>query len=213
MIINDSSSQKPGNNEPEVNLSPSDNSEPNTSDPATLKSVEDANAAKTEAATHNKFSLFSSIQTIVTYAFLLATLFTLFTPDNLFSGQMLTRVFEAWQANPTFVAPVSTAIPGENINRIGIVSGHWKNDSGSVCQNGLTEEQVNLTIASLVQQKLTDEGFQVDLMQDLTPAFRNIKPLHWSPFTTIPAIISTIWQQDSRWPQHWIAPTLKKPPV
>lgn len=113
--------------------------------------------------------MFSGIQTILTYAFLLATLFTLFTPDNLFSGQMLTRVFEAWQANPTTIAPVSTAVVSADVNRIGIVSGHWKNDSGSVCSNGLTEEQVNLRIASLVQQKLTSEGFQVDLLEEFDP--------------------------------------------
>ncbi len=115
------------------------------------------------------FSIFSSIQSIVTYAFLVATLFTLFTPNNLFSGEMLTRVFEAWQANPTMVAPLATPIFAAGVNRIGIVSGHWKNDSGSVCQNGLTEEQVNLNIASRVQKILTQEGFQVDLMAEFDP--------------------------------------------
>jgi N-acetylmuramoyl-L-alanine amidase len=112
------------------------------------------------------FNVVNSIQTVVTYAFLLATLFTLFTPNNLFSGQMLNKVFEAWQANPTFVAPVNNNVVSSDVNRIGIVSGHWKNDSGSVCANGLTEEQVNLTIASLVQQKLTAEGFQVDMLTE-----------------------------------------------
>lgn len=115
------------------------------------------------------FSIFSSIQTVLTYAFLVATLFTLFTPNNLFSGEMLTRVFEAWQANPTLVAPLSTPIQAAGVNRIGIVSGHWKNDSGSVCQNGLTEEQVNLNIATRVQKILTQEGFQVDLMAEFDP--------------------------------------------
>jgi N-acetylmuramoyl-L-alanine amidase len=121
------------------------------------------------ATTHGKqggFNVVNSIQTVVTYAFLLATLFTLFTPNNLFSGQMLNKVFEAWQANPTFVAPVNNNVVSSDVNRIGIVSGHWKNDSGSVCANGLTEEQVNLTIASLVQQKLTAEGFQVDMLTE-----------------------------------------------
>lgn len=115
-----------------------------------------------------KFSVFGSIQSIGVYAFLLASLFTLFTPNNLFSGQTLERVFQAWQANPTVVAPVSN-IPSASTGRIGIVSGHWKNDSGSVCPDGLTEEQVNLTIATLVQQKLTAEGFTVDLLEEFDP--------------------------------------------
>ncbi len=136
-----------------------------------------ANTPKPAPTPKGKFSMFSGIQSIVTYAFLFATLFTLFTPDNLFSGQMLTRVFEAWQANPTTMAPVATAAVSAEINRIGIVSGHWKNDSGSVCSNGLTEEQVNLRIASLVQQKLTDEGFQVDLMEEFDPRLSQYKAI------------------------------------
>ncbi len=116
-----------------------------------------------------KFSIFGSIQSIGVYAFLLASLFTLFTPNNLFSGQMLERVFQAWQANPTAVAPVSGGVVTTGSGRIGIVSGHWKNDSGSVCADGLTEEQVNLNIATLVQQKLTAEGYNVDLLEEFDP--------------------------------------------
>lgn len=121
--------------------------------------------------------MFSGIQSIITYAFLFATLFTLFTPDNLFSGQMLNRVFEAWQANPTTMAPVATEVVSAEINRIGIVSGHWKNDSGAVCSNGLTEEQVNLRIASLVQQKLAAEGFQVDLLEEFDARLSQYKAI------------------------------------
>jgi N-acetylmuramoyl-L-alanine amidase len=155
MTMNDSSFTNPFANEPETN---SETTEP-----------ENFRTPKPPRSKPASFSIFSSIQTIVTVAFLLATLFTLFTPNNLFSGQMLTKVFQAWQANPTQVASVSTAAVNPDLNRIGIVSGHWKNDSGSVCSNGLTEEQVNLTIASLVQQKLTAEGFQVDLLEEFDP--------------------------------------------
>lgn len=152
MISDDPANQNLDNNESETSST--------SSDTAVL------NTPRSSSAPRGNFNIFTSIQTIVTYAFLLATLFTLFTPDNLFSGQMLTRVFEAWQANPTLVAPISTSIVAQEARRIGIVSGHWKNDSGSVCSDGLTEEQVNLTIAALVQQKLTNEGFQVDLLEE-----------------------------------------------
>jgi N-acetylmuramoyl-L-alanine amidase len=165
MSIYDSSSQYPDGDEPEV--------EPTSS------SLGSSNTPKPAPTPKGKFSMFSGIQTIITYAFLLATLFTLFTPDNLFSGQMLNRVFEAWQANPTTLAPVTTEVASSdgNGNRIGIVSGHWKNDSGSVCSNGLTEEQVNLRIASLVQQKMTAEGFQVDLMEEFDPRLSQYKAI------------------------------------
>lgn len=125
-----------------------------------------------------KFSIFGGVQTIATYAFLLATLFTLFTPNNLFSGEMLDKAFQAWQANPTNVAPVSGVQNGnQNTLPIGIVSGHWKNDSGSVCADGLTEEQVNLTIATLVQQKLVAEGFTVDLLEEFDSRLSQYKGL------------------------------------
>jgi hypothetical protein len=84
------------------------------------------------------FNIFGSIQSIAVYAFLLASLFTLFTPNNLFSGQMLNRVFQAWQADPTTVAPLVNDNITAYTGRIGIVSGHWKNDSGAVCADGLT---------------------------------------------------------------------------
>jgi len=113
-----------------------------------------------------KFGIFSSIQSIGVYAFLLASLFTLFTPNNLFSGQAIERVFQAWQANPTLAATFVEAAKPSTTPRIGIVSGHWKNDSGAVCSDGLTEEEVNLEIANRVKQKLTKLGYEVDLLAE-----------------------------------------------
>lgn len=125
-----------------------------------------------------RFPVMGSIQTIATYAFLLATLFTLFTPDNLFSDQMLKRVFQAWQANPTEIAQLNPgASNGTQALPIGIVSGHWKNDSGSVCADGITEEQVNLTISTLVQQDLAAQGYQVDLLAEFDPLLSQYKGL------------------------------------
>lgn len=152
MAFMDAPDQVPNEEEPEDILLSSDS--------------ENTEATLPENIKRQRFGIFSNIQTMITYAFLFATLFTLFTPDNLFSGQMLTRVFEAWQANPTMIAQINPPVASPDVNRIGIVSGHWKNDSGSVCPNGLTEEQVNLRIANLVQQKLTAEGFQVDLLEE-----------------------------------------------
>lgn len=114
-----------------------------------------------------RFSIFQSLQTVLTFAFLAATLFTLFTPNNLFSGQTIENMFAAWQANPGSVVQVQpTAVSDSAANRIGIVAGHWQNDSGSVCTDGLTEQEVNLKIATLVQEKLTAMGYTVDLLSE-----------------------------------------------
>lgn len=125
-----------------------------------------------------RFSIGNSLQIIATYAFLAATLFTLFTPNNLFSGQMVERLFSAWQANPASIVQVtSQAAVDSATSRIGIVSGHWKNDSGSVCADGLTEAEVNLKIATLVQQKLAAEGYQVDLLAEFDDRLSQYKAI------------------------------------
>jgi N-acetylmuramoyl-L-alanine amidase len=122
------------------------------------------------------FSLWNAIQIVVTYAFLAATLLTLFTPTNLFTGQMVERLFSAWQANPTSIAQVTAQAQSTEM-RIGIVAGHWKNDSGSVCADGLTEQEVNLKIATLVQQKLEAEGYTVDLLAEFDDRLADYKAI------------------------------------
>ena len=56
-----------------------------------------------------------------------------------------------------------------NPRQVGIVAGHWKNDSGAVCADGLKEVDINLNIATLVQKILVDQGYQVDLLQEFDP--------------------------------------------
>ena len=102
------------------------------------------------------------LQTALSVAIILATLFTGFPPYLLSTdwGGRLNLLL-------TPEAPLNAATPSTNQPlHIGIVSGHWGNDSGAVCENGTTEAQVNLDIATLVQQKLTALGYDVDLMQE-----------------------------------------------
>ena len=66
--------------------------------------------------------------------------------------------------------------------RIGIVAGHYGNDSGAVCYDGndmvtLTEADVNLKIAALVQQQLTQQGFEVDLLQEFDTRLNGYRAL------------------------------------
>jgi len=101
-------------------------------------------------------------------AILLATLFTAWTPTSLFASnlQEQLRLILTPQAGPNTV--INTPQPQL---RIGIVAGHNGNDSGAVCtdENGqvdLTEAEVNLKIAELVQKSLVAQGFQVDLLNE-----------------------------------------------
>lgn len=100
-------------------------------------------------------------------ALLLATLFTAWTPDSLFAANLSDKL----SLLLTPQTPASFNNTPQPQLRIGIVAGHSGNDSGAVCRDStgqvtLTEAEVNLKIASLVQKRLTDLGMQVDLLNE-----------------------------------------------
>jgi N-acetylmuramoyl-L-alanine amidase len=103
------------------------------------------------------------LQTTIVVAFVLATIFTAFPPRVLSSD---------FNERLSLLLTPQPAVPGgANANldelRIGLISGHWGNDSGTVCANGVTEQEVNLKIASMVQQQLAAKKlYQVDLLQE-----------------------------------------------
>jgi len=98
-------------------------------------------------------------------AILIATLFVSLTPGTLSGGFKDKLMVLLTPQSETAVLP-GTPRP---LVKIGIVAGHWANDSGAVCENGTTEADVNFKIATLVQQKLTAQGFQPDLLQEFDP--------------------------------------------
>jgi N-acetylmuramoyl-L-alanine amidase len=59
--------------------------------------------------------------------------------------------------------PTATVDPAA-ARRIGIVSGHRGNDSGTVCDDGLTEASVNFDHAQRVKRLLEAEGYSVDIL-------------------------------------------------
>jgi N-acetylmuramoyl-L-alanine amidase len=109
----------------------------------------------------------NAFTTTLGIAILLATLFTAWTPNSLFASNLqnqLNLILTPQAALNTVITPMPQL-------RIGIVAGHSGNDSGAVCTdaNGqvtLTEADVNLSIAKIVQKNLVDQGFQVDLLNE-----------------------------------------------
>ncbi len=117
-----------------------------------------------------RFSIFNAVQTILSVAVVVATLLTLWTPSNLFSDRLVKEMLmvAAQTQQPTLGAEGSVSLsptPNQRLP-IAIVSGHWGNDPGTVCDDGLTEEEVNLRIATIVQNRLISEGYQVDLLKE-----------------------------------------------
>ena len=50
--------------------------------------------------------------------------------------------------------------------RVGLVAGHRGNDSGTACDDGLTEVEVNTKIAELVAARLRNQGMRVDVLDE-----------------------------------------------
>lgn len=55
--------------------------------------------------------------------------------------------------------------------RVGIIIGHWGDptDSGSVCEDGLTELEVNTNIATSVQKYLSSKKIETELFKEFDP--------------------------------------------
>jgi N-acetylmuramoyl-L-alanine amidase len=99
-------------------------------------------------------------------AFLLATLYTAWTPGQ-YNIKPPAQSTNAANAPVPSISPSShptSAQPTPSV--IGIVAGHWKNDSGAVCPDGLKEVDVNLNIATLVQKMLEGQGYEVALLKE-----------------------------------------------
>ena len=109
---------------------------------------------------------FYYIQLVVGIAFLLATLFTLWTnpgmlPENLVQNFTVGQV--PMVTETPGILPTSTP-RGKPL--VGVVAGHKGNDSGSICADGLTEQSVNEKVAYLVQKDLVEKGFGVDVLNE-----------------------------------------------
>jgi N-acetylmuramoyl-L-alanine amidase len=111
-------------------------------------------------------------------AILLATLFTALPSRGLVSGNFYERLSMILTPHPS---EGQALVPPPQV-RIGIVAGHSGNDSGAVCMDGngnvtLTEADVNLKIAALVQEQLTQKGYQVDLLREFDTRLNSYRAL------------------------------------
>ncbi len=108
-----------------------------------------------------------AVEKTILVALLLATVFVAWTPSSFSAASLADKL--ALLLTPQPANPAAEARPAAL--RVGIVAGHSGNDSGAVCLDGnnkvtLSEAEVNLKIATLVRQKLTERGLQVDLLNE-----------------------------------------------
>lgn len=72
------------------------------------------------------------------------------------------------------VQPTQIATPNW-LQRIGIISGHRgpENDPGAVCEDGLTESEINFDVAQRVVRNLRALNYTVDLLDEFDPRLDN----------------------------------------
>ncbi len=124
-------------------------------------------------------SFWRMIWTMLLAAFVVATLFTIWTPGSLLSQSLEDRIESAAQPqiiveeNP--IVDINATPIDFPTNRIGIVVGHMGSDSGAVCADGTREVDINSTVATLVKQRLVDSGYEVDLLQEFDEKLNDYK--------------------------------------
>ena len=104
----------------------------------------------------------------------MATLFTAWTPLGIFPIGLIEGIQAAISPEEDGELLLITPTPRPR-PRVGIVAGHWGSDSGTVCDDGLTEQEVNQEIATLVKESLVAAGLDVDLLMendDLLPQYQ-----------------------------------------
>ena len=104
----------------------------------------------------------------------LATIFTAFTPGA-DEPNASVLIAQRTVSIPTLLAPGAPTPTHRATPLIGIVAGHWKNDSGAVCVDGFQEVDINLNIASLVQKILAEKGYEVQLLSEFDPELTNFQ--------------------------------------
>jgi N-acetylmuramoyl-L-alanine amidase len=91
-------------------------------------------------------------------------------------AQNAPRWIEALASTPA-PSPLGATTDDSGGNRIGIVSGHRGNDSGTVCADGLTEAQVNFDHATRVADFLRAEGYTVDILDEFDARLKGYRAL------------------------------------
>ncbi|MBN1135019.1 MAG: N-acetylmuramoyl-L-alanine amidase [Anaerolineae bacterium] len=84
-----------------------------------------------------------------------------------------TRTPRPTQTPKSIATPALTAVTARK--KVGIVAGHWQNDSGAICPDGLEEVSINLDVASRVVAILQYEGYEAELLaefDDRLPRYR-----------------------------------------
>ena len=107
---------------------------------------------------------------------LFATILTWFTDPQFLNPSVASGLQIADATSQSTAAPTSMPTPNW-FRKIGIVSGHKgpENDPGAVCDDGLTEAEINFAVAQLVVRNLRELGYSVDLLDEFDPRLNDFR--------------------------------------
>ncbi|MCB9451018.1 MAG: N-acetylmuramoyl-L-alanine amidase [Anaerolineaceae bacterium] len=113
-----------------------------------------------------------SFLVVIIAAGLVATIFTWWTPSQFLAEDVKAELSVAIATSQA--TPLPTVLPTPNwLRRVGIVSGHRgpeiPPDPGAVCPDGLTEAELNFSVAQKVVLRLRQRGYSVDLLDEFDP--------------------------------------------
>lgn len=112
---------------------------------------------------------FRILQEVVVIALLLATVYTAWSPSGLFNGSFEEQFPNLFNQESQNTGGVQAEAQTPRPRLVGIVAGHWGFDSGAVCDDGLREVDVNLDIATRVQNGLEALGIKTELLKEKDP--------------------------------------------
>jgi hypothetical protein len=117
---------------------------------------------------------FRTIFIAVFAAALASTVFTWFTAPEFITPRVASDLQVAEATSIAAVAPFTPTpilVTPNFMQRIGVISGHRgpENDPGAVCEDGLTEAEVNFSVAQMVVTELRSRGYTVDLLDEFDP--------------------------------------------
>lgn len=100
-----------------------------------------------------------------------------FNPAETSAGTMAVNVSSSYSAAITKPLPAKPVlqrlVQSPPPLRIGLISGHQGSDPGAVCDDGLTEAEVNLTITEMVAEQLRAQNIPVDILDEFDPRLDN----------------------------------------
>ena len=124
-----------------------------------------------ESPRRSEYTVSRGVQTVISIAILMATLLTLWNPRRVLKTPDLEALLRQHALQQQQKTPETT----DEGSRIGLLVGHWQDNQGEVCADGLVESDVNLNIVNRAAQALIAMGYKVDIFPEFDLGLLNYR--------------------------------------